>query len=268
MKIGLTLPSFVRDIDVPLAVATKADRDGVSGVFAYDHLFRTGSDGARRPSIECFALMTAVARETKSVNVGSLVIRASLRPVAVVASSLATVAAIAGSGRLIAGIGAGDTESRAEHDAFGIAFPALDDRVATLRSAAIAASDAVAGMQVWVAGTHHKVRAVAGEIGALNVWGVDVQRFASFARDLHAANADAVATWGGLVVLGDDDQHAHDRAAQMGAPRSATVGGAHTVARQLAAYRDAGAQWCVLAPIDASNLSNASWCAAVQDELR
>ena len=49
MKIGLTLPSFVTDPDVPLVVARAAEAAGLDGVFVYDHLFRRAPSGVRRP---------------------------------------------------------------------------------------------------------------------------------------------------------------------------------------------------------------------------
>jgi alkanesulfonate monooxygenase SsuD/methylene tetrahydromethanopterin reductase-like flavin-dependent oxidoreductase (luciferase family) len=52
MKVGLTLPSFTEDPEVPLRVAAAAEAAGVDGIFVYDHLFRTTPSGQLRPAIE------------------------------------------------------------------------------------------------------------------------------------------------------------------------------------------------------------------------
>ena len=48
-------------------------------MFVYDHLWR-GDPPNRRPALECFALLGAVAAETTRIGVGTLVARATLRP--------------------------------------------------------------------------------------------------------------------------------------------------------------------------------------------
>ncbi len=249
-------------------MAVSAQRAGVYAVFAYDHLFRTGIDGVRRPAIECFALMAAVAGETRNIKVGSMVVRASLRPAAVVAANVTALVAVAGGTRLIMGIGAGDSQSVAEHDAFGIPFPQLDERVAALRTTAAAVGVAAPTVPRWIAGTHHKLRSVAAEFGGLNVWGASPDQFAVYARELHDANPDAIATWGGLVVFGATDDDAHERARRLRAPSNAIVGSAETVAQQLRRYEESDAEVCVLAPVDASNAYNPLWCAVVQENFR
>ena len=45
MKVGLTLPSFVEDPEIPIRVAREAEAAGVDGVFVYDHLFRLDREG-------------------------------------------------------------------------------------------------------------------------------------------------------------------------------------------------------------------------------
>ena len=134
---ALTLPSFHRDPAVALSVAVAADEAAnIDAIFAYDHLFRVGADGSRRPSLECFALLSAVAMNTKRVAIGSLVTRATLRAPGTLAASFATLRRLAGD-RVIAGIGAGDHESLVEHAAFGIAFDALAERLAALHESVV-----------------------------------------------------------------------------------------------------------------------------------
>ena len=80
MKVGLTLPSFTEDPETPLRVAAAAEAAGVDGIFVYDHLFRIGRNGEMRPALECMALLGAVAAETSRITLGTLVVRATLRP--------------------------------------------------------------------------------------------------------------------------------------------------------------------------------------------
>ena len=90
IRVGLTLPSFVEDPEIPITVARAAEAAELDGVFVYDHVFR-GDPPDRRPALECFALLGAVAAETSRIGVGTLVARATLRPAATLANSFATV---------------------------------------------------------------------------------------------------------------------------------------------------------------------------------
>ena len=119
VKLGLTLPSFREDVATSLEVARVAEASGLHGVFAYDHLFRRNAAGERRPAIEMFALMGAVAGATKRIAVGSLVARATLRPPAVLANGFDTLARVLGPERLLVAIGAGDGQSREEDASHG-----------------------------------------------------------------------------------------------------------------------------------------------------
>ena len=121
-KLGITLPSFRDRAEPALEVAAAAEAAGLDGVFAYDHLFRIAADGTRRPALELFALLGAVAAETQRIALGSLVARATLRPPATLAHGFDTVARIAGPDRVLATIGAGDGQSKDENESFGLDF--------------------------------------------------------------------------------------------------------------------------------------------------
>ncbi len=131
--VGLTLPSFVDDPEIPIHIARLAEDAGLDAVFVYDHLWR-GTPPNRRPAIEPFTLLGAIAAETQRIAIGTLVARATLRPAATLANSFATVQRVSG-GRLIAGIGSGDSESRPENEAFGLDFGTMADRVGALHDA-------------------------------------------------------------------------------------------------------------------------------------
>ena len=257
MKLGLTLPSFVDDPAIPLAVATAADEAGLDGIFVYDHLFRRAADGTRRPALESVALLGAVAAATTRIAVGALVFRAWSRPPQSLASAVATLSRIA-PGRVIAAIGAGDSESREENETFGLGFGTMTERVDRLTAGVRAARDR--GARVWVGGQARAVRQVAArEADGWNSWGTDP---ASFSIQASAVRAESVrasfeCTWGGLVVLGEDDASARTKAERLGASAGTIIGGPDAIARTLDEYGRAGADWAILAPVDSRDPENA-----------
>ncbi|HEX5586790.1 MAG TPA: hypothetical protein VFZ17_05740, partial [Acidimicrobiia bacterium] len=72
-RVGIALPSFRHTAAPAIAVTHAAVAAGVDAVFAYDHLFRRAADGTRRPALEMFALLGAIAAETSHIALGSLV---------------------------------------------------------------------------------------------------------------------------------------------------------------------------------------------------
>jgi alkanesulfonate monooxygenase SsuD/methylene tetrahydromethanopterin reductase-like flavin-dependent oxidoreductase (luciferase family) len=256
VKLGLALPSFVEDPEIPLEVARAADAADLDAVFAYDHLFRL-ERGTRRPALEGVALLGAVAAATSRIAVGSLVFRAWLRPPASLAAAISTLVRIA-PGRMIATIGAGDSQSREENESFGLGFGTMQDRVDSLRAAVSAAHDV--GARVWVGGHAKSVRRIAAEEAqGWNAWGGDVDQFASQVEETRAMGArpDFDCTWGGLVVLDEDDTRARAKAARLGASDQVIVGGPATVAAALARYGAVGADWVIVAPLDSRDPENA-----------
>jgi alkanesulfonate monooxygenase SsuD/methylene tetrahydromethanopterin reductase-like flavin-dependent oxidoreductase (luciferase family) len=174
VRIGLTLPSFVEDPEIPLAIARAAEASELDGVFAFDHLWRGDAEN-RRPALECFALLGAVAAETTTIMVGSLVARATLSPAATLANGFRTVQRVSG-GRLIAGIGSGDSHSRAENEAYGLDFGTMEHRVLALHDAVRDASGQ--GFPVWVGGRAAQVREIVTVADGWNAWGCESGEFA------------------------------------------------------------------------------------------
>ena len=64
-------------------------------------------------------------------------------------------------------------------------------------------------------------------------------------------------SWGGLVVLADDDDAAAAKAERLGVGDHVIVGGPDLVASDLRAYVDAGAEWLMIGPIDSTDPDNA-----------
>lgn len=264
-RVGVTLPSFVDDVAIPLEVAQAADRAGLDAVFAYDHLFRVAADGTRRPAIECFALLGACAVETRVITLGSLVVRATLRPAAVLAACCSTLARSVGPDRVIVGIGAGDSQSRAENEEFGLDFGRVADRIEALAGAVRAVI--AAGLPVWVGGNSLAVREIVALAAGWNSWGTSSATFTREAELVRVVAPGAMLTWGGLVVLATDDDGARAKAARLRAGPDTFVGAPRTVARALRPYVDAGADWIVLGPVDSSDAANAPLVAEVRAQL-
>jgi len=257
MKLGVTLPNFRDDPEPALAVARAGEASGLDGVFGFDHLFRRAGDGALRPALEGLTLLGAVAAETTRIALGPLVARASLRPAATLAAALDTLARIA-PGRLVATIGAGDSESREENETFGLRFGTLAERVAALAEAVDTATDR--GYPVWVGGASASIGAVAARSDGWNRWGPRLERFEQevrAVREMHTREPFTV-SWAGQIVLGPTQRDAEAKAQRLGSAPEATVGDPERVAEVLRAYGAAGAEWVIAGPVDSSDPDNAT----------
>ena len=228
MRVGITLPQFREDPGPALDTARRAEAAGLDGVFVFDHLWPLGQPS--RPALAGLPLAAAVAAETRSMAVGTLVARVGVLPDAVLAHTLASLARIA-DGRFIAGLGVGDRHSHPENLAYGADPRPRPERLESL--AAVCRRMRERGIETWVGGTSAATAAVAAAAAdALNLWGVGVEAVA-------AAGAAQPVTWAGQVDLGGD-------------PGAAPLGSL------LRALAGAGATWAVVAPL------GAPWPAAVE----
>ncbi len=219
VKLGITLPQFRDQAGPSLALAAAAEASGLDGVFAYDHLFRRDKRGNRRPALEMFALMGAVAGATSRVTVGSLVARATLRPYATLANGFDTLARVLGPERLIVALGAGDGESKEENETYGLEFGTVAERVAAVRDAVDEVRDR--GYPVWVGGTDPAVREVAAaHADGWNRWGGGLERFREQGANLQAAAARAAVH----LDLGRSRGHGRRRRCRCGEGRTAGRG--------------------------------------------
>lgn len=218
MRIGAVLPTLTGDADRVLRVAGEAERFGYDGVFVPDHL----GAGAGPLPLEAFATLAAVASRVPRVRLGTLVARASLRPIAVLARTVAAVDAMSG-GRLILGLGAGDAASAAEDAAVGLPTLDADARRRTLAETIDALCVLLAGEpwpggavvpavrgalapaaervpDLWVGGGSAPIVRIATERGlGWNGWGMGADRFEATARVVAAAGGEP--TWGGVVAV-------------------------------------------------------------------
>ena len=141
MRVGLALPQF--DFSVPrerplrwatvLEWAGHAEGLGFDSLWMADHLFldtaRYGGPSDRHRGFDPIVALAALARVTRRVRLGTLVLCTPLRRATVLAKALACLDVVSG-GRLVAGVGAGWYE--AEFAAAGVPFGTPRQRLAHL----------------------------------------------------------------------------------------------------------------------------------------
>jgi F420-dependent oxidoreductase-like protein len=107
-----------------LAVARAAEALGYSAFFRSDHFVAMSGDGLPGPT-DSWVTLGAIARETSTIRLGTMVTSATFRYPGPLAISVAQVDEMSG-GRVELGLGAGWFES--EHKAYAIPFPPLGER--------------------------------------------------------------------------------------------------------------------------------------------
>jgi F420-dependent oxidoreductase-like protein len=107
-----------------LAVARTAESAGYSAFFRSDHYTAMSGDGLPGPT-DSWVTLGAIARETTSIRLGTMVTSATFRYPGPLAIAVAQVDEMSG-GRVELGLGAGWFE--AEHKAYAIPFPSLGER--------------------------------------------------------------------------------------------------------------------------------------------
>ena len=265
--LGLTVPQFNERPGSTLGACRDAWTLGFGGVFVFDHLWPLGQP--ERPALEGWTLLAALAAQVGgdpgSFRVGTLVTRAGLRNPALVARMAASVGEIAGAPPII-GVGRGDAANRDENQAFGLPFGDPAERTAALEATVEALRGprvGEPGAAVWVGGTGPSALALAGRLGdAWNGWGRTPEELAAglaeVRRAAEAAGRDpaaVAATWGGQVLVAADGREAEARLTAWGADRRPAevarvlTGDPGAVLARLRALADAGASWCVLAPV-------------------
>ena len=142
---GLAVASY----DEMRRVAATAEELGFDSIWLCDHFLTLAPDayvedagiraGERRPAagdtarsmplLECWTTLSALARDTRRLRLGTSVLCNSYRLPSILAKMAATLDVISG-GRLELGLGAGWFEK--EYRAYGIAFPPIGERIAQL----------------------------------------------------------------------------------------------------------------------------------------
>jgi alkanesulfonate monooxygenase SsuD/methylene tetrahydromethanopterin reductase-like flavin-dependent oxidoreductase (luciferase family) len=274
-KVGVILPMFSGDPKKVIDAARSAEGLGFDGVFAFDHFFPPGAS-EDRPALEAFTTLAAVAACTERVALGTIVTRAILRPAGLLAKLAATIDQIS-AGRMILGIGTGDLIDRPEHRAFG--FPDLGsaerrahlaetvaalkalfagtayqggDHVPPLEGPLIPPPVTQGGPPIWIGARNDEVIRMAARLAdGWNGWGLTPAEFVPKAQLLaESSNGRAEATWGGIVLVGEDEADAErllaERGSRTGLGELAFSGGVERFTEHLGDLANAGATWAVM----------------------
>lgn len=110
--------------DDQLAIARLAEELGFGAFFRSDHYLAMGVDGRPGPS-DSWVTLAAIARETSTIRLGTMMTSATFRYPGPLAISVAQVDQMSG-GRVELGIGAGWYAE--EHAAYAIPFPSTSER--------------------------------------------------------------------------------------------------------------------------------------------
>ncbi len=120
-----TEPQLGASYDDQLRVALKAQECGYEGFFRSDHYLTMGSRDGQPGPTDAWTTLTALARETSGIRLGTLVTSATFRRPGPLAIAVAQADVMSG-GRIELGLGAGWFER--EHQAYGIPFPSVVER--------------------------------------------------------------------------------------------------------------------------------------------
>ena len=139
-RLGYQIPNFTYPdvgpselFDAVAQQAREADGSGFDTVLVMDHFYQLPMLGEPdQYMLECYSLLSALARETSTVRLSALVTGNTYRNPAVLAKTVTTLDIVSG-GRGQLGIGAGWFEL--EHDAYGIEFGTFTDRFEKLEEA-------------------------------------------------------------------------------------------------------------------------------------
>jgi len=108
-----------------LAVAQLAEELGFDGFFRSDHYLRMGAGNPLPGPTDSWVTLGAIARETNTIRLGTLVASATFRLPGQLAVAVAQIDDMS-NGRIELGLGAGWFDD--EHTAYGIPFPTLGQR--------------------------------------------------------------------------------------------------------------------------------------------
>lgn len=120
-----TEPQQGADYDDLLRVARAAEAAGYDAFFRSDHFLAMGDASGEPGPTDAWLTLAALARETSTIRLGTLVSSATFRLPGPLAIGVAQVDRMSG-GRVELGLGSG--WFAAEHAAYGIPFPGLGER--------------------------------------------------------------------------------------------------------------------------------------------
>jgi F420-dependent oxidoreductase-like protein len=139
MRFGLQIPNFSLGVpdgelfDNVAELALCAESVGFESVWVMDHFYQLPAlGGPSQPMLESYTLLGALAARTSSIRLGALVTGVTYRNPAILAKIVTTLDVIS-SGRALLGIGAAWHD--VEHEALGVDFPPVPERMDRLEEA-------------------------------------------------------------------------------------------------------------------------------------
>ncbi|MFI5846047.1 LLM class F420-dependent oxidoreductase [Catenuloplanes sp. NPDC051500] len=163
IRLGYQIPNFTypdtpveKIFDTVAAQARDAEAAGFDTVLVMDHMYQLpGIAAAENPMLEAYTTLGALARETRTVQLATLVTGNTYRNPALLAKTVTTLDVIS-AGRAVLGIGAGWFER--EHDEYGFEFGTWTDRFARLEESLRIIGPMLRGEQPTVDGAWYRVR--------------------------------------------------------------------------------------------------------------
>lgn len=226
MKTGIILPQFETSPEDLLGAARLAEDSGLDSVWVFDNLW--GVPHRDRPVLEAWTALAAVAASTKTITVGSLVLRTTLRNRRVLLSMAGTMEMIA-PGRVVVGLGIGDNRTADEQLAYGLEYPPPAERAAELERHLDLFRAELPGVPVWVGGASHWVMDLIPKADGWNYWG-SVEDFEKRLRRARAAGPDIPLGWGAPKASVEE----LERLVELGADHAVVAAGAHNYKEKIA----------------------------------
>jgi alkanesulfonate monooxygenase SsuD/methylene tetrahydromethanopterin reductase-like flavin-dependent oxidoreductase (luciferase family) len=248
LRVGVTVPQFRAEAEPALSAAARAEGLELDGVFVFDHLWPLHQP--ERPALHSYELLAALAVETVTVSLGTLVARVALLSDAVLVHNFATLHRMLGD-RLIAALGTGDSNNKDENLAYGVEFPPKARRLESLANCCQQLRDH--GITTWAGGLSPEVRAIAAaHADGWNAWGVHSSAFAEGIVEAQglAGPRPLTMSWAGQVLIGGTQAAAAEKAGRVGLLPGVVHGTVETLRDHFRAVRDAGATWAICAPLD------------------
>jgi len=167
-RLGYQIPNFTypgvgpdRLFEAIAAQARAAEANGFDTVLVMDHFYQLPMIGTPdQYMLECYALLSALARETRTVRLSALVTGNTYRNPTLLAKAVTTLD-IVSEGRGQLGIGAGWFEL--EHDSLGFEFGTFTDRFEKLEEALQIIVPMLRGERPTLDGAHYRVREAMNE---------------------------------------------------------------------------------------------------------